>query len=196
MSAASTTFPLPAALDLLERAVGYTRGSLGLVGPASYDLATPCSDWTVRQLLVHMSDSLLALREAGAAGSLDLFAHPDPALAPTPQVDLLEAIRSQACELLGAWSGARGGDLVRIAGSTVTAGLVVGAGALEIAVHGWDLAAGCRRPRPLATGFAAELLEVAVQVVGAQDRPQHFAAARPAPANAAAPQRLLAFLGR
>lgn len=196
MTGMTTTLSLPLGLELLERAVAYTRGSLALVGPERYDAPTPCDRWRVRDLLVHMSDSLVALREAGATGRLGIEAYPDPTLPSTPSPDLLDAIRSQACTLLGAWTRDSGSGLVLVAGSPLGASVIAGAGALEIAVHGWDLAQGCGSPRPLAADFAGELLQVAVQLVDDSDRPARFGPVRAAPPAASAPQRLLAFLGR
>ena len=62
----------PTALELLERAIAYTRGSLLLVTEADLDRPTPCREWRLLDLLRHMDDSLLAFAEAAQARTLSL----------------------------------------------------------------------------------------------------------------------------
>jgi len=45
------------ALELLERALGYTRGALATVG-ADRSGPTPCAGWSLADLLCHMDDGL------------------------------------------------------------------------------------------------------------------------------------------
>lgn len=98
--------------------------------------------------------------------------------------------------LLGACTGAERHEEVSIAGVPLTTGIVTITGAVEIAVHGWDVARTCVRHRPLPTPLARELLELAPLIVGDTDRPARFAA----PVDVSPPSdpgnRLLAFLGR
>ena len=49
---------------LLERAIGYTLGSLVLVDPGHMTAPTPCSRWDLRRLLRHMDESLRTLHQA------------------------------------------------------------------------------------------------------------------------------------
>ena len=69
-------------------------------------------------------------------------------------------------------------------------------GALEIAVHGWDVArtvgGGLRMPEDL----AARLYDVALVVVTPDERGTRFAEAVPVPVDAPVCTRLLAHLGR
>jgi uncharacterized protein (TIGR03086 family) len=74
--------------------------------------------------------------------------------------------------------------------------VLAAAGALEIAVHGWDVAQACGEDRPLPESLAATLLAVAPLVVRAEDRPGRFAAPYDVPPTATASERLLAFVGR
>src|SRR6266511_4033250 len=59
-----STAPPIGGVALLERATGYTLGSLHLVTPAAMERPTPCRDWDLRALLAHMDDALVALQEA------------------------------------------------------------------------------------------------------------------------------------
>jgi uncharacterized protein (TIGR03086 family) len=181
---------LASALELLERAVGYTRVSLHAVAGTRMDVPTPCRDWNLRALLEHMRDSLAALEEAARAHRVSVR--------PVPPAGggVVERLRAPACALLAAWTHDEGAEMVEIAGSRMDAALLAAAGAVEVAVHGWDVAQACRCPHPLPEGLAHDLLGLLPVLVTAADRPHRFAPARHVPPAAGAPQRLLAALGR
>lgn len=183
---------LPVSLDLLERAIGYARGALAQVTPELLTRHTPCRDWDLLALLEHMDDSLLALLEATDEGYVDLS--PPARTAPTDQ--LLTRIRGRACAVLGGWTRQDGADLVSIAGSPLSAGLTAGAGALEITVHGWDVASTCGDPAPPPAELSEQLCALVPLLVGEGDRPARFAPARPVGPDASPGDRLLALVGR
>lgn len=191
------TGPFPIAsliggVELLERAIGYTLGSLHLVTREAMSEPTPCPDWDLRALLAHMNDSLVALQEAVDIGHVDLGV----SQAVDPAVDPVAALRDRACALLGAWTNAGGTEEVSIQDRPLTNSIVTSAGALEIAVHGWDVAQACGRSRPIPGPIAEELLPLAPLLVTEADRPGRFAAAIRASPSAVPGERLLAFLGR
>lgn len=178
---------------LLERAINYTLGSLHLVTLDSLADHTPCQRWDLRDLLRHMDDSLLAMQEAVDIGTVDLDGPIDNSgLA----VDLAARLRNRACHLLGAWTAAGIDHTITIGGCPLTGGLVTGTGAIEIAVHGWDVAQACGQHRPIPPSLAEELLELAPMLVTDVDRPGRFAAPVHAQPQATPSDRLLAFLGR
>jgi hypothetical protein len=72
----------------------------------------------------------------------------------------------------------------------------VSVGAVEVAVHGWDVAQSCGHPRPIPSPLSKALLTVAPTLVTQFDRPVRFAAARYASPDANPSDRLLAYLGR
>ncbi|HZD38404.1 MAG TPA: TIGR03086 family protein, partial [Actinomycetes bacterium] len=76
------------------------------------------------------------------------------------------------------------------------AGVLASAGAIEIAVHGWDIARACGRDRPVPDGLAVELLSLCPLLVGDAGRGDQFAAPVPAGPTARPGDRLLALLGR
>jgi uncharacterized protein (TIGR03086 family) len=173
-------------VGLLERAVTYTLGSLHVVTPDALSRPTPCRDWDLRALLWHLIDSLTALREA-AEGHVGLAVEPiDPA-------DPVAAARDRARQLLGAWMVADGRDEVSVGGCRVTTEIVARAGALEVAVHGWDIAQACDVVRPIPRALADELYPLALLLVSDEDRPARFG--RPLTPKEPA-DRLLAYLGR
>jgi uncharacterized protein (TIGR03086 family) len=185
-------------IGLLERAINYTLGSLHLVTPEAMAHATPCRAWDLRALLGHMDDSLLALAEAVETGRVNLGPPPpgDPAGAAGPGADPVARLRNRACRLLGAWTNSDGQPLVSIGGSPLTTSIVTSTGAVEVAVHGWDVARACGDNRPIPAPLAEEMLELAFLFVTDADRPGRFAAPVELPPLAGPADRLIAFLGR
>ncbi len=189
--------PLVAGVALLERAIGYARGSLLLVTPQDLPRRTPCRCWDLAALLAHMNDSLRALHEAATGGSVEIESagceqeHAVPAVA---------SLRNRACRLLGEWSRLGLDDgVVSVGGRPVPASVVAATGAVEIAVHGWDVAQACGRTRPIPASLGEELLELARLFVTAADRGTDPGARFAPPVRIASAEpgaQLLAFLGR
>ncbi len=70
------------------------------------------------------------------------------------------------------------------------------AGALEIAVHAWDISQSCGQYLPIPDEPANDLLEQARLLVPRLGRYPLFAAPAPAPPRATSSDRLTAYLGR
>lgn len=179
------------AVGLFERAIGYTRLCLGDVSHTKLTGPTPCSGWSLGALLRHMNDALIALQEAADVGYVALQPATDDW-----SVDIVAALRARACALLGAWAGRSGDSEVSVAGCPVPAEILASTGALEVAVHGWDVARACGRRRPLPPRLAEELLDLAPLLVSDDDRPVRFAAPVDVGALGSPGHRLLGFLGR
>lgn len=183
---------LPGSVAVLDSAVAYTHSCLLLARASPLDLPTPCPDWDLGQLLTHMDESLVALAEAAELGRVAVDAQPLPPGAG----DLVDRIVQRACRTRAAWhervtSAAMGvGDLAL---GRDTIALV---GALEIAVHGWDIAVTTDQGPRLPADLAVRLYDVALAVVPAQERGRRFAAEVPVPCTAPADTRLMAHLGR
>lgn len=178
---------LMSGVALLERAVTYALGALALTDPAALRAPTPCQKWDLRALLAHLADSLTALCEAAETGHVPIAAPPHP------DDDPMAAVRARASRLIGAWAVPERKS-VSIEDSSVTAGIVAAAGALEVAVHGWDVARACAAHHPLPEAFAEELLGLAPLFVSDVDRPHRFDL--PVAAGEAAGDRLIAYCGR
>jgi uncharacterized protein (TIGR03086 family) len=131
---------------LLERAIGYTRGSLALVTPDRLTAPTPCAEWDLGALLAHMDDSLAALTEVAELGRV---AAPGGSCHAEGPVPVLAALRTRACALLGAWSTEGRPATTQVADRRAPSPLLALAGALEVAVHGWDVAQTCGAVHPL-----------------------------------------------
>src|SRR5262249_7241117 len=87
-------------------------------------------------------------------------------------------------------------DLVAIADHSLTDNTLAYAGAMEIAVHGWDIFAACGHPRPIPARLASPLLRAAGALVPDSARAGLFAPPLPSPVPVTASGALRAFLGR
>ncbi len=186
MTAAPTVGP-DDAVELLERALGYTRVMLADVGSTNLRAPTPCAGWDLTRLLDHMDDALDAFTEA-ASGHVDVAAAPTTA----PPV---QRLRDKACALLGAWTEARSHEVV-VGDRRLESSVLIAMAALEIAVHGWDVAQATGRGAPIPEDLADALLPIATSTVKSADRGSRFAAPWHLPATPSRSEDLLAFLGR
>jgi uncharacterized protein (TIGR03086 family) len=184
----------PGATGLLVGAIGYTLGVCALVGPGDMTLPTPCAEWDLGTLLAHLSASMADLETAIRTGTLSLERPPDNAAG-----DPVETLRDQAAQLLCTVYGYDGAvRFVAVAGLPLPAGLVACTGAVEIAVHGWDVSAarsGARRlVPPIPDELATRMLRVCPLVVAGREG--LFAGPVEVPAQASPGDRLVGFLGR
>lgn len=185
------TTALAVSTDLLDRAVGYTRGALVAVGPDLLHQATPCAGWDLLTLLEHMDDGMAALHEAVVDRDVPITpVHSGPGRQP------LDSLRDRACELLAHWSRVGQDATVLVGGRPVPTSTVALAGSLEIVLHGWDVARACRSDHPIPESLASELLYAAVIFIEDEDRGVRFGPAARVPADASEAERLLAYAGR
>lgn len=191
MSLPGASPPIPSAVELLDRAVGYTRGCLAQVTPESLDRPTPCVRWSLLDLLVHMDDSLAAMAEAAESSSLSLAPEPGPVDARA----LLVSIRQRACSLVAQWIPP-GEPVVQLGPAGLARETLGAVGALEIALHGWDVATALGLDRPIPPTLAMDLWPWARDHITDADRPVRFAIPPDVPAWAAPQTRLLAQAGR
>ena len=176
--------------ELLRSAIYYALPSADLVTPALLAMPTPCAAWNLGMLLSHLSESLDALAEGlnhGAVCRWPGTAEPDA----TPA-----GLRVRCERLLAAIQAAPADRSVIIAGHDMTETALTCTGAIEIGVHGWDIAAACGSPRPIPDNLARPLLRVAPALLPGSSREGLFAEPLPADLQAGPGERLLAFLGR
>jgi uncharacterized protein (TIGR03086 family) len=184
--------PLTRGLGLLESAVSYALASAGLATPQRLPLATPCAGWDLRMLLHHVSDSLDVLAEGVGTGCVGP-AHGDDG----PERDPVTGLRRRATRLLAACAAAGPAERpVAIADQELTTGLVAVAGAIEIAVHGWDIAVTCGARQPVPADLAAALLPITPLLITPSTRPGLFGDPVPVSPLASPGDKLTAFLGR
>ncbi len=173
-----TSIPIGQGTSLLDRAVDYALASLRLVTPDLMSRPTPCAGWDLRTLLEHLDDAFLALSEAITVGHVGFGG-------------------TEAW-----WTGAPPSSrvtvppVVSVAGLPLETGIVTAVGAIELTVHGWDVAEACGQHRPIPPALATELLDVVPRFVTTADRPVRFAATVPTGPHASPGDRLVAYLGR
>ncbi|WP_207933217.1 TIGR03086 family metal-binding protein [Actinomadura sp. GC306] len=172
---------------MLERAIGFALTSVQAVTPDMLPRRTPCASWDLEMLLLHLGESLSALHEGLALGSVKLASVP---LA--QDAHPVSVVRVSAIRVLRA-SGALG--RVEIGDRRLEGDLMAAAGAVEVAVHGWDIAQASGERRPVPCGLAEQLLKVCPAVMpGVRDR--LFAEPVESGPDADAGERLVARLGR
>jgi len=175
---------------LLERAVRYVLAMPAPVTPDLLARATPCAGWDLRMLLGHLTGSLTTLSHALAAGSLNAGPWPGP------DAGAAAGLHHQARRLLAACAAAPADQVIAIGGHELTASILAAAGAIETAVHGWDVSAACGTAEPIPPALATGLLAAAALLIPPGTRHGLFADPLPPPVPATASSQLLAFLGR
>jgi uncharacterized protein (TIGR03086 family) len=195
------------ATGLLAGALRYALGVCALVKPVELASPTPCAEWDIRALLRHLGESVADLEAGLRTGSLDDAGQAGPAsplpprgarLAGHGEVDRFSPVgvlRERAAALLCAcYDGGPAERFVVVGGLPLPAGIVACTGAVEIAVHGWDVAAALGRGGSIPPGLATRLLALCPLL--ATSREGLFAAAVPVSPEASPGDRLLGYLGR
>jgi uncharacterized protein (TIGR03086 family) len=191
---ASQSATPPRGTAALRLALGYALAVAVHVTPEALTRPTPCRDWDLRALLLHAIDSVAALTEGLDHGHIGLYPVADPsAVAADPGA----LFRQGAQRLLRSCSAADcSGGVVTIGGCPMAGSVLTMAGALEIAVHGWDISQACGQCEPIPAGLAVGLLRTAPLLVTAADRHEQFAKPVTVAVAACPSDRLAAFLGR
>jgi uncharacterized protein (TIGR03086 family) len=107
--------------------------------------------------------------------------------------DPVEVLRDRAAELLCAVF-AVGDPPIAVGGIPVPREVIVAAGAIEIAVHGWDVSAACGAQVPVPAELAGPLIGQLPQLIDVRDG--LFGPPVAVPALACPGARLVAYLGR
>ncbi len=183
------------ATGLLAGAISYMLGVCALVRPGEMALPTPCADWDLGTLLGHLADSMADLETALRTGRLDLERPPDPPAGIPAIGEPVDVLRDRAAVLLSVSYCYAGPErFVAVSGLPVPTGLVVCTGAIEIAVHGWDVSAALGGGAPIPDALATRMLSLCpLLMVG---REGLFALPVEVPAQASPGDRLVGYLGR
>lgn len=169
------------------------RYAIGMVEPVTPELLrrpTPCRGWDLGMLLAHACDSVAAIAEGVTGGEVTLA--PAAGLPADPKHDFL----ARASQLLARCPHDPGEGVVLVGGCPLAADLLTAIGAIEIAVHGWDVSQARGAPLPIPESLADQLLPAARVLLGADDRALLFGPPQRVCATASASDQLTAFLGR
>jgi uncharacterized protein (TIGR03086 family) len=194
---------LSGAVELLVGAISYMLGVCAPIGAAELTLPTPCPDWNLAMLLGHLCQSMADLETALRTGRLDLDGPAGRAGG-----DPVEALRDGAAQLLCAGYCYGGPEcFVAVGGLPMPAGLVACTGAVEIAVHGWDVSAARARAgrgaaggegdvqeTPIPAALATRMLRLGPLLVAGREG--LFGVPVEVPVHASPGDRLVGYLGR
>lgn len=182
---------LTTSLDALRRVTTVAADTDRLEDP------TPCSGWTVAQVLFHAAGDQHAWASFVGAGSLPSY---DP-FDPPRQLDggVQDTVTKAIEAATGAWAGVDPtAPSVRTPLPPVpemAPELAAAACALDAAVHAWDVAVATGQPTPLTVALAEQLMPAA-QATAEPLRGFAYAPALPAQAGDDAAAALLRYLGR
>ncbi|TCM37000.1 maleylpyruvate isomerase family mycothiol-dependent enzyme [Kribbella sp. VKM Ac-2568] len=185
-------------LRLLERAICYTQESMDAVVAGFGPLPTPCSDWDLHELLAHVNGSLTDLQQGVELGFIDHCPQQDGLdECRDPTSVLVTTFRARSRQLLDTCAGAPQSDgRIAVGGSLIARDVVMVSGAVEIAVHGWDISVACGHHHPIPARLALGLLTLSQLVVDNWMRESLFGAPVPVSPLASPSDQLIAFLGR
>ena len=183
------------AATLAERAGVHALDVLAQVTEDDLASPTPCPDWDVRNLLLHVADAaallagLAATGERRPAGASNARSE-DPVEAARMGVQrLLETLRVASASASA--DGAAGRDDDPPAWQEAAYGT-----GIELTTHTWDLATSLGAEVPVPDGLAAEVLDLATGLVGDEQRAEFFGPRIEVEPTARAGDRLAGFLGR
>jgi uncharacterized protein (TIGR03086 family) len=172
-------------VTLAVRAAGYALEGLAEVTAADLGRPTPCGDWDLRTLLLHLADAADALSGLVATGEL-VFPAPRSARPDAAALDPVAVAQDRIHRLLAVLTGATHPGTAAAAH----------AGAIELGLHGWDVATACGSGRRMPPELAAALLRTATSLIDDRTRRPAFGPPVAVPAAADPEDRLVAFLGR
>ncbi|HEX2578215.1 MAG TPA: TIGR03086 family metal-binding protein [Aquihabitans sp.] len=186
------------AIPHLDDAFAWTTARIAAVPADALDAATPCADWTVRELLDHTLGSLQVLTDAIAPVPVAAPSGLEGAAATGPPAETrgwLGAIAHLAERNRRAWATPVPDDrMFELPFGTMTAADVATGTLVELLVHGWDLGQASGERADIPDALAVPTLELARHAIADAQRGDAFG---PALDLGATPSdRLVAFLGR
>lgn len=159
------TTTLPDLRPALAQSHAWVAELIAGVRPDQWDAPTPCTDWTVRDLVGHLF-AVQSRIEANPAGSVNHL----PSTLPVPDADAAAAFRTAAERGAAAWSDeALASTVVRPYGE-VPGAVAVADFTREHLVHGWDLATATGQDPEALGDLAATILPSARQFLPAEIR--------------------------
>jgi uncharacterized protein (TIGR03086 family) len=178
--------PTPdASLLLATSAIDYVLGSLSSATTIPRDAPTPCSEWDLRALATHV---------AGVADGLGMSLSTGAFVMPEPLDSADDPV-----ERAGARVASLRDDLHRAMSTETDApGLTfaLDGAAIEMTVHGWDVARAADREATIPPDLAQDVLALAGSRIPSERDGLPFGLVMPVEVTAGPAERLLGFMGR
>ena len=188
---------LAVAFPVLSTALGLLRRSAAGVGADRLDDPTPCSAWTVAQVLFHAAGDQHGWASVVADGPLPSYDPFDPPRRLDTAVDEIVGVAVRVATT--AWATVDpAAEAVRTPlppVPTMTAALAAASCALDAAIHAWDVAVATGQSCPLTAELADQLMPAA-RATADPLRGFAYMSALPTRATDDAAAALLRYLGR
>jgi uncharacterized protein (TIGR03086 family) len=181
-------------LTRLRLAVEQARPIVAAARPDDYHLPTPCPEWNVERLINHMIGALTMFRDVGVDGQAD------PALFTRDLIagDAAASFTAAGAAAVRAWSGkGRLDGAANLPFGSFPASFALQLPAMDMVVHGWDLATATGQHVAWNPELVADTLAFSlVTFADPQFRGDDFAPPVEVPDDSDGITRLVAFLGR
>ncbi len=172
-----------------QRAQDAFAGVLANVSPEQFDAPTPCSEWTIRDLIEHV---------IGGNEHVGIWSGSDeePAVRPDDVAAAHRAAAAAAHEVFARPDGMS--TMFKLPFAEIPGQIFVGMRTSDVLTHAWDLAAATGQSTDLDPELAAEQLAAVRAFVGPQFRGpgQPFGDEQACSSGRAPADQLAAFLGR
>ncbi|MER5513758.1 TIGR03086 family metal-binding protein [Streptomyces sp. NPDC002763] len=153
----------PTRAELLARSIELVVGAVRGASVDKYGGPTPCSAWTVRDLVDHVAMMLLLTRDAGTRTASDpslLTTHPVPFLAGRPESEWSLLLAGQAEPAARAWSEPAAWEGEASLGGPPMPATALGEILIaEFTVHAWDTAVATGQPLAVPAPLARATFE-------------------------------------
>jgi uncharacterized protein (TIGR03086 family) len=172
-----------------QRAQDAFAGVLANVGPEQFGAPTPCSEWTIRDLIEHVigGNEHVGIWSGGTE---------EPAVRPDDIVAAHRAAAAAAQEVFARPDGMS--TMFKLPFAEIPGQIFVGMRTSDVLTHAWDLAAATGQSTDLEPELAAEQLAAVRVFVGPHFRGpgRPFGDEQPCSSGRAPADQLAAFLGR
>lgn len=186
------------ALSSLDRSAARIVELVGRTDRSQWELPTPCTEWTVRQLIGHLLGGMVGYVELLQGASAQDFRAAAQRAATSGDDDLAAAVTDAAARIRAAF--AEPGALERTVHhpmGEMTGGRLLGLRIGDNVLHGWDLATALGEPARIDPDLAEQVYQGLAPMADALPATGMFAAPRrELPPDAGPQERLLHVAGR
>lgn len=175
---------------LLEHATEYALDAVAHVTEDDLDRPTLCTNWNIRDLLLHLADVADALNKLADTGTLELVAQQ------RPETDAIRVVKDRTHVFLDRLNAAA--DVTEPSGTAASewANNAAISGAVEFTTHGWDIYTALAQPRQIPETLAQRLFEITSEAIDSASREPQFAPPVHIDPSQPPSHQLLGFLGR